>query len=47
MIGSWQTVRLAIKGFRFISVATDLGLIIDGVARELGAANASPIAAPA
>jgi 4-hydroxy-2-oxoheptanedioate aldolase len=33
-------------GFRFLSVATDLGLIIDGVARELQAAQA-PVATPA
>jgi 4-hydroxy-2-oxoheptanedioate aldolase len=48
VLGDGTTARAHVElGFRFISVATDLGLIIDGVARELGAANASPIATPA
>jgi 4-hydroxy-2-oxoheptanedioate aldolase len=48
VLGDGTTARAHVElGFRFISVATDLGLIIDGIARELGAANASPIATPA
>jgi len=34
-------------GFRFLSVATDLGLMIDGVARELEATQPSAAATPA
>lgn len=41
VLGDGATARAHVElGFRFISVATDLGLMLDGVARELEAARA-------
>jgi 4-hydroxy-2-oxoheptanedioate aldolase len=42
VLGDGESARVhAEMGFRFVSVATDLGLIIGGVARELEAARAA------
>jgi 4-hydroxy-2-oxoheptanedioate aldolase len=49
VLGDGVTARAHVKlGFRFMSVATDLGLMLDGVTRELAAAGAgSPATAGA
>jgi 4-hydroxy-2-oxoheptanedioate aldolase len=40
VLGDGETARAHVElGFRFMTVATDLGLILDGLARELAAAR--------